>query len=584
MAIDGAMLSLLRLELEKELEGSKMDKIQQPSREELVLVMRNKSGAHRLLISVRAACPRINLIPESIENPAQPPMFCMLLRKRLGSARFAGIRQQGMDRVLMLDFDAMSELGDRRRFTFVVELMGRCSNAILIDEDMRVVDSIKRVDGAMSSARMILPGITYAPPPQQNKLSIMEAGAEEICERIFLSGNQSLDKAVLSAVEGISPIIAREIAFKVCPGGDVAAESLSLMQRMSLRLSIEALRDSILSGGEPCMIFENERAFDVCFLRPRQYGERAEVKSFSSYSALLEAFCRSRDTTERTKVREHELLKLLANASDRTARKLAIQRKELEAARDRDKQRLYGDLISANIYRLNKGDSFCELENYESPDNGLVRIAMDARLTPSQNAQAYYREYRKAQTAEAHLIPLIEQGERELLYIDAVFDSLSRASSAAETAEIKAELADGGYIRGQSAATKKKPAPMPPKRYRSDDGCEILSGRNNRQNDRLTLKEAAKNDIWLHAAKMPGSHVIIKTGDGQVSDKTIEQAAVIAAFNSRGATQGLVPVDYTRVKNVTRMPGGKPGLVNYVEYKTVFVRPDEALCDRLSVK
>ena len=584
MALDGATLHLLRCELSKQLAGARVDKVQQPTREELVLIMRSREGTYRLLISARAACPRINITPSTIENPAQPPMFCMLMRKKLCGARLEGIRQQGMDRVLMLDFEAVSELGDRVRLTMIVEIMGRCSNAILVDGDGKIVDALKRVDGAMSTARIILPGLKYTQPPVQDKLNILENDTGIICRRICGSIGMPLSKACLGAIEGISPIVARELAHRVCPGRDIAVEEMTDTLRQSLEYHIDALRRTLTEGGQPTLVTENGRVIDMTFMPAMQYGEKAEMVTYESYSALLDAFCGNRDHAERMKVKEQDLLKLLANAADRTARKLTAQRKELEQAAQRDQLRLYGDLINANIYRLSKGDSFCELENYFDPELATVRIVLDPTLTPSQNAQVYYKEYRRAQTAEAHLVPLIEQGEQELLYIDSVFDALSRAGTTAEVAEIRAELTEGGYIK-QKSSGKGKPSPLAqPMRFVSDDGFEISAGRNNRQNDRLTLKDAANSDTWLHAAKMPGSHVVIHAHGQPVPDSTMEQAAVIAATYSRGAGQGLVPVDFTRVKNVTRMPGGKPGLVNYVDYQTVFVHPDNDLCERLKKK
>jgi len=581
MALDGATLSLLRRELSQQLVGAKVDKVQQPSREELVLVMRSREGTFRLLISTRASCPRINITPQNIENPAQPPMFCMLMRKKLCGARLEGIRQQGMDRVLMMDFEAINELGDRCILTIIVEIMGRCSNAVLVDSDGKIIDALKRVDGAMSTMRMIQPGLKYSQPPQQDKLNILESSTEDICTRVASCLGKSLSKACLEAIQGISPIVARELAHRVSPARDVPADELSPTLLQSLGYHIDALRQTLTDGGQPTLVSENGRAIDLTFMVPNQYGDKAELTVCQSYSALLDAFCGSKDHAERMKVKEQDLLRLLANAADRTARKLTAQRKELEQAAQRDQLRLYGDLINANIYRLSKGDSFCELENYFDPDCATVRIMLDPTLSPAQNAQAYYKDYRKAQTAESHLIPLIEQGERELLYIDSVFDALSRAHTSAEVAEIRAELTEGGYIKQKTGGKNRQPALAQPMAFVSDDGFEISVGRNNRQNDRLTLKDAANSDTWLHAAKIPGSHVVIHAHGQPIPDSTMEQAAIIAATHSRGAEQGLVAVDYTRIKNVSRMPGGKPGLVNYVDYKTVYVRPDPELCQRL---
>jgi len=314
------------------------------------------------------------------------------------------------------------------------------------------------------------------------------------------------------------------------------------------------------------------RPADVSVMRIEQYGTAMITSEYPSVSAMLDDFAGGREEADRMKVKSHDVLRVLTSASDRIVRKLAAQRKELAEAMERDSLRLCGDLITANIYRMNKGDTLCEFDNIFG-DGEPVRIQLDARLTPSQNAQAYYRRYRRAQTAENHLRPLIEQGEKELEYLDSVFDMLSRATTNAEVAEIRAELTDEGYIKRQGKQPKRQPASLPPIKVQSVDGFEILIGRNNRQNERLSLKDAEKHDIWLHAAKMPGAHVIIRTNGQEVPDSTLEQAAALAAANSRGRDAGTVAVDYTLARHVSRMPGGRPGMVNYTDYYTMYVKP-----------
>lgn len=615
MALDGAMMRLVAAELEEKILGSKVDKIHQPSREELVFVMRGKNGTHRLLISARASFPRINLTGDVIENPAQPPMLCMFLRKTLCGSRLAAVRQPAMDRILALDFEGFSELGDRQTLTLIVEIMGRCSNAVLVDKDMKIIEALKRVDGAMSSARMILPGLHYTPPPVQDKLDPLAAGPDDILDRIFSLGDIPLHKAVLSSIMGISPIIARELAYRACRSVDLRTGEISLEARVKLRSYLVIFKELLEKGGQPTMVCQpGGKPFDVSVMRIEQYGTAMITRDYPDYSSMLDAFSGERDLAERMKVKSHDVLRILANASDRVARRLAAQGSELEEAKKRDSLRLYGDLINANIYRMKKGDAFLEAENYMADDEAsyndgtsydgtsydgtsyegnTVKIALDPRLTPAQNAQRYYKEYRRKQTAQARLEPLIEQGQKELEYLDAVFDALSRASTNAEVSEIRAELVGEGYIRKSGKSDKTGPkggkkaasassASLPPLRFVSDDGFEILVGRNNRQNDRLTLRDAAKNDIWLHTLKIPGAHVIIRSGGEKVPDSTIEQAAVIAACHSRGRESGLVPVDYTLAKHVFKQNGAKPGMVNYTDQRTVYVRPDAELAKRLS--
>ncbi len=586
MALDGLSLHLIKKELQQKLLDAKVDKIQQPSREELVFVMRGREGTYRLLVSARANCPRIHITQKSFENPAQPPMLCMLLRKKLTGARLRAVRQLGLDRVLMLDFEGYDELGDLRTLTLNVEIMGRCSNAVLTEESGRIVDALKRVDGAMSSMRMLLPGLNYTLPPQQDKLNILENGDEEIIARIKTHSAQPLHKAILASLQGFSPIICRELAWRACGQADAIPDRLpdSLWEQLAGQMS--SLRTLLSEGaGEPTMVSDaNGRPVDIALLQVRQYGEGARVRPFASFGELLDSFYYERDNAEHIRVDANDLLRVLSSASDRIARKLTLQRKELEQAREREQLRLYGDLINANIYRLEKGACFCELENYYSETLEPVRISLDPMLTPAQNAQAYYREYRKAQTAEEHLVPLIAQGEAELAYVDEVFDALSRATTKGEVAEIRAELTDEGYIRRQKQGGKKQNTTLPPLRYRSEDGFEILVGRNNRQNDKLTLRQAAKTDIWLHACKMPGSHVIICAQGESVPNRTVEQAAIIAALHSKGREAGTVPVDFTFAKYVYKLPGAKPGMVRYTDQQTVYVHPDRELAERLRVK
>lgn len=584
MALDGLMMHLLTRELTRELDGGKVDRIQQPSREELVLTFRTNSGTKRLLISARAAGPRVGLIKENIENPAQPPMLCMLLRKQLSGGRLTAIRQFRLDRVMMLDFDCFGEMGDRIKLTLAIEIMGRCSNAVLVDGEGKIIDALKRVDGATSSVRMILPGLSYTLPPEQDKLSLLAEDPAAIVQRVRESGDIPLHKAILGAMQGVSPVISRELAYRACRSVDVRCGAVAEEQWDKLRIQLDILRDTLENGGCPTMISEpTGRPADVAVMRVEQYGASMVTREFGSVSEMLDAFAGGRDEAERMKVKSHDVLKVLATASDRVARRLTAQRAELEQAQKREELRHFGDLITANIYRLKKGDVLCELEDIFG-DGSPVRVVLDARLTPAQNAQAYYKQYRRAQTAEAHLVPLIEQGERELEYIDSVFDMLSRAASNAEVAEIRAELTDEGYIRRQGKQPKRQPASLPPQVYRSDDGFEILAGRNNRQNERLSLRDAEKTDVWFHAAKIPGAHVIVRAKGETPPDSTLEQAAVIAATNSRGRESGTVAVDYTLAKHVSRQPGGKPGMVIYTDQRTVYVKPDEELTKRLRVK
>lgn len=582
MALDGIMIHHTANELSGALVGGKIEKIQQPSRDELIITF-HSNGTKRLLICTRADCPRVGITKSQLENPAQPPMYCMLLRKRLGHGKLTAIEQLGTDRVLRLSFECFGELGDRETLHMYIETMGRCSNSILTDENDRIIDAQRRVDGSMSMTRLVLPGLTYSPPPSQGKLSVLDTASGDIAAAILEQEDAVLSKAIMSKLDGVSPIVARELSFRCCGETDRRVSLLSEGEKKALTSELSSLAEAVKNGeARPIMLVENGTPRDITYIKPLQYGEKAQLVEYESFSELLDGFYAERDRAADMKVRSADILRLLTTACDRTARTLAKRRTELENAHCREQLRLYGDLLNANIYRLKQGDICVDLENYYSESCETVRIELDPRLTPAQNAQRYYREYRKLRTAEEHLLPLIAAGERELVYLDSVFDELSRAQTNAELNEIRQELIHEGYIK-KKHYDKQKHQALAPLHFRSEDGFEILCGKNNRQNEQLTHREAERGDIWLHAAKQPGSHVIIRCNGLEPSSTAIEQAATIAAVHSKAEGSGLVAVDYTLVRKVSRHPSGRLGMVSYTDYKTVFVHPDKELVAALLV-
>lgn len=583
MALDGIFLSKICDELNENATGLRVDKIQQPSRDEVVLTLRGKSGVYKLLICVRADSPRIHFTSAAVQGPAVPPMFCMLLRKHLTSAKIVSVRQRELDRVVFIDFDASNEIGDRVKLSLCAEIMGKYSNLILINQDGRVIDSAKRVDLTTSSVRQILPGIEYKLPPKQDKLCLENSTAEEASERVLSFKNKYLSSAVLEAVQGVSPIAAREIAYKTIGGDDFVA-TLNDSQAERLKTVFEDVKKSLHSVRKVYMVLDSQnKPKDMCFLPVEQYEGALGVKNFDSPSELLDEFFYERDRINRINHRGQELFKLLNTLLERTARKLNVQREELKKSLDKEKLRLNGELIMANVHKLHKGAAFYEVENYYDSMKPL-RIPCNPALTPTENANKYYKEYRKAKTAEIMLAKLIEQGEGELSYFETVLDSLSRADSDNELSSIRLELSDGGYIKSKNAGKSRNLKPLPPIEYRSSDGYRILVGRNNVQNDKLSMKTASKNDVWLHTQSFPGSHVIIENQGGEVSDRSIEEAAVIAVCHSKAADSSLVNVDYTRVKQLKKPVGAKPGKVIYHEYYTVTVNPDKELLKKLFIK
>jgi len=587
MPLDGLFLHFLKLEIEQKAVGARVEKIAQPSREELILHLRGREGTHKLLLCGGASNPRLHFIEKAPENPLAPPMFCMLLRKRLGGARLTHARQIGLDRILHLDFAATNELGDPVGFTLAIEIMGRHSNVIAMDGERKILDSLRRVDFETSRVRQVLPGMRYVLPPGQQKANLLESDPAEIVAQLKGEKDIPLDKALMERLEGFSTLACREAASYTAKGAEISAEDLTSEQAGRLVFYLKEVKERLVQAAPgPIMILEKEGSpRDFSCLPIRQYGASMMVKDYPECSILLENFYAERDRAERIKQRSGDLLTLLANASDRARRRVANQRQELEECREREQLKQMGDLISANLYTIRKGDAKAVVQNFYDDAGGEITIQLDPLLTPTQNAQRYYHLYRKADTAEKHLSKLILQGEDEIAYLDSVFDALIRAQGAAELDAIRRELAESGYLRRAAFKSDKRAAKeqkLPPLRYRSSDGFVILCGRNNTQNDNLTLKEAKKTDLWLHTKNIPGSHVIVLAQGEDIPGTTIEQAAVIAAYNSKGREASKVAVDYTPVKNVRKPGGAKPGMVIYETYRTILVGPNEELVRSLA--
>ena len=586
MALDGAFLSQLKKEIENQAIGGRIEKINQPSREVLILTMRWHKGGGKLLLCAAPEGPRIHFTNQAPENPKAPPMFCMLLRKHLTGAKLLSVSQMGLDRVLHLEFEARSELGDIEKITVVIEIMGRHSNIILVHEDGRILDSIKRVGIETSSVRQVLPGLEYANPPAQDKLDITAHRPPDIMSRLRAGKDIELSKGLMEVLEGFSPLLCREVAYYVTGGVEtIISQLLSPSQIDRLLFYLDRISKTIQSGDiSPVMILEpSGRPRDFSFIDIRQYGLSMVTKGYKNLSELLDSFYSDRDRVERVRQRSGDLLKLLSNTTDRISRKLAAQREELKVCADRDKYKINGDILSANLYSIKKGDNSARVENFYDPNGELIDIELDTTLSPAENAQRYYGLYRKASTAEKMLIKLIEQGKSELAYLDSVFDVLTRADGEGDLDAIRQELAQEGYVKRSGKPGAQKEQKLPPLRFYTGDGVLISVGRNNLQNDHLTLKEAHKDDIWLHTQKIPGSHVIISAHKGNVSGETIELAATLAAYHSKARTSSKVPVDFALVRHVKKPSGAKPGMVIYDSFKTVIVDPcDDQLIITLS--
>ena len=573
MALDGIALSMLKNEMAEKLIDARVDKIHQPSKEELIISLRWNGGNGKLLVSASASAPRIHFTEAQVDNPKAPPMFCMLMRKHLSGAKLVAMEQFGLERLIHLSFATYNELGDPVILKLAVEIMGRHSNIILIGNDGKIIDAIKRVTADMSSVRQVMPGMTYVFPPSQNKMNTLDLDYMAFIERLKNGRDVPLSKALMETLDGVSPIVCRELSDLATAGLDTTARELSNDECEKLVGAVENLAEKVKNGdGKPyAVIEENGHPLDFTFMEVKQYGDSMTVKEAESFSAMLDKFYSDRSGADRMKQRSGDLFRFVVNLADRLSRKLDIQRQELARSTERDSLRVKGELIHANIRMIEKGMSSVILENYYD-NNSPMEVKLDPRLSPNQNAQHYFSEYRKADTAERMLKKLIEKGEAELSYIESVFDLLSRARTDDEIVSIRDELVSQGSLKNHRQKNQ-KPIKIAPKEYISTDGFRILCGRNNLQNDKLTFKDSRKNDIWFHTQKIHGSHTVIITEGREVPPSTLEQAALIAAYNSKARDSSLVPVDYTEIKNVKKPSGAAPGKVIYEHYKTAYVRP-----------
>lgn len=591
MSLDGAFLHGTMLEmLDRKLVGGRVDKVHQPSREEIIVTIRTYNGAEKLLFSANSACARVNLTDTTPENPKQPPVLCMLFRKFLCGGKLTAIHQDGLERIINFDFECKNEIGDTVENRLTAEIMGKHSNIILLtkkEDGWRVVDSVKRITDDISSVRRILPNILYELPPRDERVCLLDYDFADFYDRLNAFSEQRLAKALPLIFEGISPVFARECAYSCAKDVDVITGDLTDDRRDKLVFFIKKSREMMLSHSGCTVITDKYgKPKDFCFVPITQYGTEMTETHFDSPNALLDKFYGSRADADRIKQRSGDLMKTILNIYERISRKLELQKQELADCAERDDFRACGDLLSSNLYRMEKGMNEITVEDFIN--GGERTVKLDVRLTPSQNAQKYYAEYRKLDTAEKMLSKLIEQGEKELIYIDSVFDAASRIGSGtgsdSELSEIRRELYESGYLRQTKTDKRKNEKPLPPLKFRSTDGFEILVGRNNYQNDKLTLKTAKGEDLWLHTQNIAGSHTIVVSEGKEIPDNTIVEAATLAAYCSKARNGTKIPVDYTKVRYVKKPNGAKPGMVIFTNNKTVLVNPSEELYEKLIAK
>ena len=568
MALDGAFLRHLKNEIESVALGARVDRIYQPNKEEFVFSLRNKSGSCKLLMSTRANSARVHFTQYLPENPAVPPMLCMLFRKKLLSAKLVAVRQPDLERVLLLDFEAKNDLGENVALTVAIEIMGRYSNIILIESNGKIIDALKRVDAMTSSKRQVLPGLMYKLPPKQNKLSLLTDGVVSVlAEKInfeIISNRKSISDAIMSVVKGLSSIVCDKIEFELNAG-----------KVLTLNEILSGLKYIIVTGeGAPFIAYDGGRPKDFSFIEPTQYDGKLNVKKLNSFSELLDEFFAQRDSIDRMKAKSHDLRRQINNIISKLKKKMKLQLQEIEINQNKDDLKLRADLINANIYRIKKGAAEVFLENFFDENLDKVKIKLNPNLSPAENATKLYIEYKKSKVAVAKLTQEVDKARQEVAYLETVLDEVDRAVTESDLSEIKNELFLGGYIKLNKVKDKKIKA-LPPIEYNLGEKIKVLVGRNNHQNDKLTLKMAAKKDLWFHVKDMPGSHTILAVDGTPIDEDILLKTAKIAAYHSKAKNSSNVPVDFAFVKEVKKAAGAKPGMVIYNNYKTLYVTPDE---------
>lgn len=586
MPFDGVVVKCIVNELSDILVGGRIEKIFQPESDEIIINLRAKGQNLKLLLSANPSYPRVHFTESSKDNPAAPPVFCMLLRKHLSGGKITGIEFHDFERIITIEAESVNELGDLSSKKLIIEIMGRHSNIILVSNEGRILDSIKHIDSDVNRVREIMPGRPYILPPAQDKLNPEHTDIDLLLSELKTASETGIEKQLLSLIKGFSPLLCREICFISEIDGRKPFGSLTEEELSSLKRALTGVIGKIASNGfNPCIMYDDSadgKPIDFHCLKIKQY---VYSKSFDSMSTVLDLFFVEKDRIERSKQKKSDVLKLLNNNIDRCNKKLALQQDKLREVSEREKMKLSGELITANIYSLQKGLKKVSLLNYYSENQEYMEIPLDENLTPQENAQRYFKQYSKAKSAYISTNRQVEETLKELDYLEGVLQLLENCSSVQEIDEVRQELSEQGYLSSKHFKNKsKKSKPSSPLHFKSSDGFDIFIGKNNKQNDQLTLKMSASNDLWMHTQNIPGSHVIIKNNRQTIPDSTLLEAALLAAYHSKAKFSSGVPVDYTHVKNVKKPPGAKPGMVTYTNFKTIIVTPDEKIANKLKIE
>ena len=566
MAFDAFYLSAVLTEL-RALSEPRVEKIHQPARDTVIVHLRHREGRCKLLFAMNPTAPRLHLTTANPENPPEPPMFCMLLRKHLSGGRLVDIAQPPMERCAVFTFECVDEMGDLVRRKLVAELMGRTCNLYLLSPEGRIMDCLRRIGLDESTKRQALPGLYYQNPEPIAKKNPAELTAQDYVNLLSQPGADLLAQRLMDELGGLSPLVCREAA--LFAAGDVDAR-LENSDISAIAEKIAEFFGENLQHSAPYYYTQGGTPKQFAFCPIRQYGDCSRGESFSG---LLDMFYTVRDRNDAMRQKSQSVRKTVQNACTRLTRKLAIQAKELEATYDRERLRQLGDILTANIHKITKGQTIVQVEDFYDEEMKTIEVPLSPLLSPQQNAAKFYKDYARMKTAEKELTRQMELAREELEYLKSVLDELNRADSDQALEEIKQELQSSGYLRPDAGKKRIKTGKLPPLRFESTDGFPIYVGRNNRQNEELTFKSARKDDIWLHASKVHGSHVIIACAGKPVPDDTVTQAAQLAAHYAETAGGQNIPVDVTPVRQVKKIPNGKPGMVIYHTYRTVIVNP-----------
>jgi predicted ribosome quality control (RQC) complex YloA/Tae2 family protein len=563
MSFDGLFTKAMVDELTRSLKGGRINKVQQPYKNEVILTIRAGGVNQKLLLSAHPSYARVQLTNEAYDNPSQPPMFCMLLRKHIEGYILEDLYQVETDRMIIFEIKGRNEIGDISYKQLIVEIMGRHSNIILVDKTRNLIlDSVKHVSFAVNSYRAILPGQPYIFPPEQNKVNPFHANEEEVLKKIdFNSGK--LDRQLVEQFAGTSPLFAKEVIFQsgIANRLTVPKTFVNMIKKVELG---EISPSIMISGGK-----ENFYLFPLGHLV-------GEVKNFSTLSEMLDRFYFGKAERDRVKQQGNDIERLIINEKEKNEKKIEKLKDTLKEAERAEQFQRYGELLTANLYAAKKGMKEIEVLDYYDEAGGTITITLDPRKTPSENAQKYFSKYQKAKTALSIVVKQIEIAREEVAYFDNLLQQV-QAASPKDIQEIREELVEGGYIRERQKRKIKKVQNVKPvlDYFHSSDGTDIIVGKNNKQNDYLTNKLAARDEIWLHTKDIPGSHVVIRSKEP--ADITIREAATLAAYYSKARNSSSVPVDFTRVRFVKKPSGAKPGFVIYDNQQTVYVTPDEEM-------